>query len=405
MPDFAYVARDMTGRKVTGMVSAANEREAAAQLATRSLLPIEIKMQRNATEAAKTRFGFGGRVRGQVMAATLAQLSSLLRAGVPMLRALNLLAEQSSNPTLGKVLKDVRDRVEEGEPLAGAMARHPKVFNTLAISMVRAGAEGGFLEDALDRVAQFTEIQEDLKGRTMGALAYPMLLMVIGTLIVAVLLIVFVPKFDVMFAALRRKGEMPELTEMLLGFSRFLATYWWMMLLGLAGSYFLMRSQLETERGRRFMDRWKLKVPLAGPVFESLAVARWCRVSGTLLAGGVPILRTLDISRDAAGNVILAEAVDQAAENVKSGETLATPLKASGHFPNDITEMILVAEESNTLDSVLVQIADGLEKRTFRKLDLLVRLIEPVMLLILASVVLCVVLALLLPIIKSNSAI
>ncbi len=405
MPDFAYVARDMTGRRVTGLVPAANEREAAVQLAGRSLMPIELKLQRNAAESARTRFGFGGRVRGQVMAATYAQMASLLRAGVPMLRALNLLAEQSSNPTLAKVLKDLRDRVEEGETLASAMARHPRVFNNLGISMVRAGAEGGFLEDALDRVAQFTEIQEDLKGRTMGALAYPMLLSVIGTVIVSVLLIFFVPKFDKMFASLRRRGEMPEMTEMLLGFSQFLQSYWWVIALSIVGLFFLLRYQLSTDRGQEVADKLKLKLPMAGPVFESLAVARWCRVTGTLLAGGVPILRSLDISRDAVGNRVLASAVDQAAENVKSGETLAAPLKASGHFPTDITEMISVAEESNSLDSVLVQIADGLEKRTFRKLELLVRLIEPLMLLILAAVVLCVVLALLLPIIKSNSAV
>jgi general secretion pathway protein F/type IV pilus assembly protein PilC len=348
--------------------------------------------------------GFGGRVRGQVMAATYAQLASLLRAGVPMLRALNLLADQSSNAVLSKVLSDIRDRVEEGEPLAAAMARHPKVFNNLGVSMVRAGAEGGFLEDALDRVAQFTEIQEDLKGRTIGALAYPILLSIFGTGIVTILLVFFVPKFDPLFASLRRRGEMPQLTEILLAISHLLGTYWWLILATLGGLGWLINWQIQTERGKKFVDTVKIKLPAAGAICLSLAVARWCRVLGTLLAGGVPILRSLDISRGAAGNLVLAQAIDEATENVKSGETLAGPLKASGHFPSDITEMILVAEESNTLDSVLIQIADGLEKRTFRKLELLVRLIEPVMLLLMAAVVLFVVLALLMPIVKSNSA-
>ena len=404
MPDFAYTARDTMGRKVSGTVPAATEREAASQLAGRSLLPIELKAIRSGANVASTRLGMGGRVRGQLMAAVYAQLASLLRAGVPMLRALNLLAAQSSHATLSRVLGDVRDRVEEGEPLANAMARHPKVFNFLGVSMVKAGAEGGFLEDALDRVAQFTEIQEDLKGRTIGALAYPILLSAFGTAIVTVLLVFFVPKFDPLFASLRKRGEMPQLTEILLGISHFLSTYWWLILAVIGGLMWLANWQYQTERGKRFVDKMKIKVPLAGSLFLSLAVARWCRVLGTLLAGGVPILRSLDISRGAAGNLVLADAINEAAENVKTGATLAAPLSACGHFPTDITEMILVAEESNTLDTVLVQIADGLEKRTFRKLELLVRLLEPIMLLVMAAIVLFVVLALLMPIVKANSA-
>jgi general secretion pathway protein F/type IV pilus assembly protein PilC len=404
MPDFAYVARDAMGRRLTGTLSADTEREVLTSLAGRSLFPVEIKAVRNSSAATKSRFGFGGRVSAQMMATTLSQLASLLRAGVPMLKSLNLLTEQARHQTLKGVLKDLRDRVEEGEPLYNCMARHPRVFNNLAVSMVRAGSEGGFLEDALDRVAQFTEIQEDLKGRTMGALAYPILLTVFGTIIVTVLLVFFVPKFDPLFDNLRDRGTMPKTTEALLGFSGFLQAYWWLILGSVVGLFILFRSQVETDRGRRALDLFKLRTPMVGPIFQSLAVARWCRVLGTLLAGGVPILRSMEISRGAIGNLILSDAVDNAAENVKKGETLASPLRASGRFPMDITEMILVAEESNTLDSVLVQVADGLEKRTFRKLELMVRLVEPIMLLIMAAVVLFVVMALLMPIVMANSA-
>lgn len=401
MPEFAYVARDMTGRRVTGTLSAGTEREASAELAGKSLFPIEVK------QSARAAAGLGfsrRRVKGQVMAVFYGQLASLLRSGVPMLRALALLQEQAVNPRLAEVLDDVRRRVEDGEPLGNAMARHDRVFSDMAINMVRAGTEGGFLEEALERVSEFTELQEDLKGRTASALAYPVFLSVVGTIIVGVLLVFFVPKFGEIFGRLREKGELPAMTDMLLGFSDFLQSYGLFLLAALIGLVLLLRAQLQTDRGRLVADRLKIKLPIVGGILLSLAVARFCRVLGTLLANGVPILRSLDISKDAAGNRVLSATIHDAAENVQSGDTLSHPLGTSGHFPADVTEMISVAEESNTLDRVLIQIADGLEKRTFRRLDLFVRMLEPVMLLVLAGIVLFVVMALMLPVIKSSSA-
>jgi type II secretory pathway component PulF len=398
MPDFAYVARDATGQRVTGIVAAATEREALNILGGQSLFPLEVK-----SKAPEKDFGFGGKVRGQVLAVTFAQMAALLRSGVPLLRSLRVIRDQSSSKNLKAILTDIHDRVEDGATLAEAMARHPKVFGELPVSMVRAGGEGGFLEEALERVAQFTEEFEDLKARTAGALAYPMFLAVAGTLIVAGLMVFFVPKFAMMFDRLRARGELPVTTDLLLWVSEMMRSWGWLILIAGFGAFLLVKAQIATPRGRLIWDRFKLAIPIVGGVFQNLAVARFCRVLGTLLRNGVPILKSLEIARDAAGNRVLSIAIERASENITSGEKLATPLRASGYFPADVVEMIAVAEEANTLDEVLVGIANGLEKTTSRRLDLFVRLLEPMMLLILAGFVLFVVFGLLLPVIKMSS--
>jgi general secretion pathway protein F/type IV pilus assembly protein PilC len=396
VPEFAYIARNMQGVKVSGTVSANSEREALLALSGQSLFPVSVTSQQEKAPA----ISFGRGVSGQLVAQMYAQLGALLRSGVPLLRSLKVMREQTSNVTLRGVLDDVHARVEEGDTLAEAMARHPRIFGEMGINMVRAGGEGGFLEDSLERVAQFTEQQDDLKSRTMGALAYPAVLFTIGSCIVTVLIIFFVPKFAEMFDRLRDQGEMPALTEALLWFSGTLRRYGLFILLAIVGGLLWLRSHLQTEGGKRQLDYFKLKAPMYGKIAKALAVARFCRVLGTLLKNGVQILRALEISSAAAGNIVLAEAITKASENISSGNSLSRPLAASGHFPSTVIEMISVAEEANTLDTVLVEIAEGLERRTFRQLDLMVRLLEPIMLLVMACIVLLVVIALLLPIFK-----
>jgi general secretion pathway protein F/type IV pilus assembly protein PilC len=346
---------------------------------------------------------FQRRVNGQLMAITYSQLSALMRSGVPLLRAIGVIRDQTSHRGLKTVLDEVYHRVEEGATLADAMARYPRVFNELAVNMVRAGGEGGFLEEALERVAKFTEQFEDLKGRTTGALAYPVFLAVVGTTIVTVLIVFFVPRFAEVFENLRAKGEMPALTEWLLWFSNTIRGMWPVFLVGTVALVVFVRGRLATENGKKMADAIKIRIPLVGPVFLSLAVARFCRVLGTMLRNGVPILKSLEVSRDATGNRVLAQAIEEASENISGGQSLAAPLRACGHFPTTVVEMISVAEESNTLDTVLVEIADGLEVRTQRRLELAIRLLEPMMLLCMAGVVLIVVLALLLPAIKMST--
>ncbi len=399
MPDFTYLARNGDGEKVSGRIVAATQREAASLLSGRALFPVKVEAEKT-SGSLRIR-----RVSGQVMANSYAQLAGLLRSGVPLLRSLSVLKDQSSNKSLRIVLEDVHHRVEDGSNMADAMERHPKVFSEMATNMVRAGGEGGFLEDVLDHVAQFTEQQEDLKSRTLGALAYPIFLGSVGTIVVVSLLVFFVPSFADLFDRLRERGELPAATDLLLLTSVTLQKWGLVILIGLVvlGAY--IRNQMATESGRLLTDRIKLQLPLLGSVFQNLAVARFCRVLGTLLHNGVPILTSLEISRKAASNRILSAAVSEASENISAGESLAEPLAQSGYFPRDVVEMIAVAEESNTLEKVLVNIADGLERTTSRRLELTVRLLEPIMLLIMAGVVLFVVIALLLPILKMSSAV
>ena len=238
----------------------------------------------------------------------------------------------------------------------------------------------------------------------MGALAYPIFLAVFSAAIVSVLVVFFVPKFEVLFSRLRERGELPFLTDWLLWLSNTISNYGLLLALAVALVIFVVRDRLTTDAGRWFLDRWRLKVPQAGTIYRNLAVSRFCRVLGTLLSGGVPIVRALKISADSTGNRVLTAAINEAAENITAGESLAAPLQASGQFPSDVVEMVGVAEQSNTLETVLTDIADSLERQTWRRLDLFVRLVEPVMLLVMASAVLVIVVALLLPMLKSAMA-
>lgn len=399
MPEFAYVARDASGQKKTGVLTANSQQDVLLQLDALRLLPTEITVAKAAGSLNNKK------VSGQVMATTYNQMAALLRSGVPLLRSLTVLANQTKKPALKGVLEEIKAKVEDGEPLPTSMSRYPRVFSDMAVNMVRAGNEGGFLEESLERVASFTEQQEDLKGRAIGAFAYPIFLGGVGVSVVTVLIIFFVPRFEPLFKSLRDKGELPAATDFLLNLSNFLQGYWWVIAGAIIAGLLGIVKFLHTDAGKYWFDWLKIKFPLFGSIFLALSVARFCRVLGTLLHNGVPILKSLDISSRAAGNRILCDSIRKASENITAGQRLAAPLAASGHFPSQVVEMISVAEESNTLEKVMVQISDSLEKTTFRRLDILVRLIEPIMLLVMASVVFFIVLALMVPLLRSSSTV
>jgi len=397
MPDFYYTARDATGQRVTGTLAAGSRGEAVATLGTRDLFPIEVRDAAPTAAAERIR-----RVPAQLLATTYGQMADLLRSGVPLLRMLEVLRQQTSHAGLSAVLERLHHHVEQGSTLAEAMARFPQIFGEMCISMVRAGNEGGFLEEALAQVARFTEAQEDFRKRTIGAIAYPVLLSLLGSVVVVVLMVFFVPKFGNLFADLEQRGELPMLTGWLLAASAAMR-HWFLLAIGaLVAAVWGARRWLATPSGRHWRDRTVLRLPVVGGIFLSLAVARFCRVLGTLLKNGVPILRGLEISSDATANRVLTEAIQKATENISAGQSLAGPLGASGQFPPMVVEMISVAEEANNLEAVLVDIADSLENRTWRRLDLAVRLLEPILLMLLAGVVLLLAIALLLPILKMS---
>ncbi|MCA9051061.1 MAG: type II secretion system F family protein [Planctomycetaceae bacterium] len=403
MPEFDYIARELTGKQVTGTLTAGSEKDALAALQGQNLFPVRVGL----SEATRRQAVVGSRrVPGRFLTIFYNQLADLLRSGVPLLRSLQLLEDQTSHPALRLVVQDIREQIADGMRLNDAMKRHPKAFNSLTVSMVRAGEEGGFLEDVLARVATFNDHQEELRSRVTGAMIYPVVLMGVGTIIISVLLVWFVPKFSEIFGRMRDQGKLPWATTALLSFSDQLQQSWYIIVPALAmtafGVYYYVWAS-DNPEVRRQVDQWKLKLPGLGPIVQNLAVARFCRMLGTLLGNGVPILQSLKIAKDASGNQVLSQAIGQAADNVSGGKSLAVPLRASGQFSREIVEMISIGEEANNLEKVLIGIADSLEKYTSRKIDVVVRLLEPFMLLIMAAIVGFVIAGLLLPIMNMSS--
>jgi general secretion pathway protein F len=402
MPDFAYIARELTGREVRGTVSANSEQEALASLAGQSLFPSQLKVAAGTETPLGQR---GRRVPASKLATMYSQLGDLLESGVPLLRSLDLLRQQATGSPLFGVLDDVRTQVGDGMRLADAMRRHPRVFNELTVSMVRAGEEGGFLEESLQRVSVFVTNQEELKAKVLGAMIYPLFLAGMGTLIVTGILIFLVPKFEPIFERYREEGTLPLATHILLWISDGVATKGVYLLVAILFATWWLRGWLATEQGRWAFDVFRLKAWGAGPITRDLAVARFCRVLGTLLQNGVPILGSLRIAKDATGNRVLSQAIGAAAENISGGKSLARPLAASKQFPPDVMEMISVGEEANNLEKVLLGISDKLERHSQRKLELFVRLLEPVLLLLGGLVILFMAIAIMLPVLNSSSTI
>lgn len=402
MPDFQYVARELSGRQIVGTLSAQSEREALQSLAAKSLFTVKISPVQSTQVEQRLA---ARRVPPRMLATLFSQMSDLLRAGVPLLRSIELLQRQTKNQALKRVLEGVRNRVADGGRLADSMKEHPNAFNKLTVSMVHAGEEGGFLEDSLSRVAVFTEHQEELKSKVVAAMSYPLVLMVLGTIVVVGMIVFFVPGFEPMFDSMKQTGSLPWATTVLLAISNILQKWWWAVLLGIGAAIAGIQYGLATPEGQIFLDKVKLRAPGIGYVTRSLGISRFCRVLGTLLHNGVPLLQALNIAKDATGNRVLSDAIAKAAENVSSGKTLAQPLAASKQFPSDVLEMIAVGEEANNLENVLIGVADKMEKATNRQLDLVVRLLEPLMLVIMAGAILFLLIALMLPIFQSSGVV
>ena len=399
MAEFTYTARNAAGKNTSGVIVAGSKREVFSLLRERALYPMRVDEARGPIRF----WPKSKRIKAELLANNLTQLADLLQNGVSLMAALHVLVEQSSHEVMTEVLTDVRDKVAEGIPFDAALARHPEIFGELAISMVRAGSEGAFLEDALKRTADFLEMQEEMKGQVVGAMAYPAFLAVAGGLVTVVLIVFFVPKFAELFESLKKGNGLPGPTIALLAISDFLGAYGLFLAAGMVGLFFWVRKRLQTDSARFLVDKFKNKLPAVGPIFLSTALSRFCRVLGTLLTNGVPLLRALEISSDATGNRVLAEAISSSAKNISSGETLSRPLQDCGLFPKPIMAMISIAEESNNLEKVLINIADGIDRRIGRQLNVMVRLLEPSMLMILGAVVLFVLTALLLPVFEMSS--
>jgi len=396
MPKFQYTARNLSGGKVSGNVEAEGEIAAARLLENRELFPIDVW----SPEAGGSATSFRRRISSRDLGVMYGQLSDLLASGVPLLRSLKSLVKSTVNKRLAVVLREIHNEVADGQSLHKSMAGHQDIFPTLHTVMVQAGERASFLDDVLESLSVFLERLDELQGKVLGALVYPTMLVLLGGSVMIGALVFFVPKFEPMLAGI----DKPMPTEIVFLLSESVRRYWLIIAAGIGGLIAFFWSVLQSQAGKQAMERWRLKIPVAGNALRMVAITRFCRILGTMLANGVPILQALAISRDATGSALLAKNIDEAIENVRAGEPLTEPLKAGGMFPEQVIAMISVAEESNQMQKVLLQIADSVERRTNQQVDQAVRLIEPAILCLVAAGIGFLALGLLLPIFTMASS-
>ncbi len=405
MTDFAYTAKSTTGEKRSGTIAAASRSEAMQRLRSQSLFPMTLVDQK-VGKSPLASFSLPVRVTKEQTADFCGQLADLLSNGVAMLESLKILAEATENPRLKVISMRIHEAVSQGDSLDVAMSKESAMFSELTLSMVRAGQEGAFLEEALQRTAMFLRKQDEMRSKIIGALAYPIILGIVGSIITTLMVVFLVPKFQPFFDRLEQNGTgLPLITIVLLGTSHLMLNYGVFVLLGMSAIGVGVYRAIKTTTGRRIVDQLKLKTPMVGSIFHDAAVSRACRVLGTMLRNGVPLLRSLRISSESTGNTLLAEAMMKSVENVTAGDTLSKPLAASGLIPPQVMAMIRVAEESNTLDEVLIKIADRIDNRIERRLEVIVRMIEPMMLILIGGMVMFVIVGVLLPVFDLNSSV
>lgn len=392
MPTFRYTAMTAAGERVTGELVGASQQAALAELEGRRLVPVRIAESEASPLGPRRR-----RVSTRAMATAYAQVSDLLRAGVPLLRALRVLAGQKSNPRLAECFESLAEDVAQGTDLASAMSARPETFPPVHVAMIRAGEKGGFLEQVLARLGALLAAQAELRGRVIGSLIYPGVLASVGVLILSGVFTFFVPQFEPMFEQLREKGRLPATTRLVLAIGHLLGDHIWLVGVFLfLGAAIIWRFWRDPSLRRRVAE-YQTRIPVLGPLLRDLALTRVLRVLGTMLQNAIPMLSSLQIARDAAGVPALERAVENAAESVRHGQSLAAPLAESGLIATDIVEMISVGEAANSLDTVLLTIADTLDRRIERQLGTAVKLVEPLILMVLAGFVGLVAVALILP--------
>jgi general secretion pathway protein F len=390
---FRYTARNSTGGRISGSLEADSEGAVMRFLEEKSLFPVAVSSEGGAAE--KTKKGFLKRgVRNRDIGTMYGQLADLIGSGVPLLRALDSLVRSTPNVKLVAILRELRGQVADGKSLTEAVRSFPETFPPLHTAMIQAGERAAFLEDVLRGLAGFVERIDELRSKVMGALIYPALLVTLGVTIMFGALVFFVPKFEPLLA----NAKKPAPTVLIFAMSTAVRSYWWAIALGLAGGASVLVQSFRGHNSRRTLEKLQMKIPVAGEAMRMLAITRFCRILGTMLANGVPLLQALKISKDATGSTLMADQIGAATESVRDGKSLSTPLSAGGLFPDQVLAMIMVAEESNKLDKVLLQIADTVERRTNRQVDQAVKLIEPAILCLVAACIGFLALGLLLPI-------
>ncbi len=422
MANFQYSALDAKGEQTTGAVTASTEAEAIQQLRAQGLYPTQINEEgkgkkggkaapkakgKVAPKAKAAKGATGGRVKPKSLMIFTRQLATLIDSGLPLLRSLTVLEKQEPNPVLRATVSALAENVQSGSTFSESLAQHPKIFNKLYVNMVKAGELGGVLEIVLNRLAEYQEKAQKLKNKIVSAMVYPVIVMFIAVAILIFLMIFIVPKFKEMFS--NTEQTLPLISQIVFGMSEFFLArpfivpnvVFVFIVFGIG--VFLFNLWGRTAGGRRIIDNMKLKMPILGDIQRKSAVSRFSRTLGTLVTSGVPILQALNITRDTAGNVVISRAIEKVHEAVKEGETIVTPLQASGVFPNMVISMVDVGEETGQLPEMLLKVADVYDDEVDNAVTALTSILEPIMIVILALIVGSVVFALFLPLIKMIS--
>lgn len=425
MPQFQFTAADAKGEQLSGTVDANSEAEALEQIKGQGYYPLQIVEAgkgtlKTAKKSAKKKGGkkgkaaagpkgkarTGGRIKPKQLMIFTRQLATLIDSGLPLLRGLTVLAKQEPNPVLRGTLNSLADSVQSGSTFSEALAQHPKIFNKLYVNMVKAGELGGVLEVVLVRLAEYQEKAQKLKNKIVSAMVYPVIVMFIAVAILIFLMLVIVPRFEAMFEEMDNT-DLPTISKVVFGTSKFFLSasvgvipnvVWFLLAVVLIVIGF--NAWGKTKGGRQAIDTLKLKAPIFGDIQRKSAVARFSRTLGTLVTSGVPILQALNITRDTAGNVVISGAIDKVHGAVKEGESIVTPLQASGVFPGMVISMVDVGEETGQLPEMLLKVADVYDDEVDNAVTALTSILEPIMIVILALVVGSVVFALFLPLIK-----
>ena len=408
VPVYSYTALNSKGKNVKGILDAENAKAAKAKLRQDSLFPTDI---REVSEEKAVR-GKGlsmeidfksmrGKVKLQDLAMAVRQLATLTGAGIPLVSALSALSNQVEDVVLKKALSQVREKVNEGSGFANALKEFPKIFSPLFVNMVNAGENSGTLDLVLGRLADFPEPQVEMRNRIRSAMVYPIMMAIIGTGIVAYLVAFVIPKISLIFEGMHK--ALPAVTLALLGFSHFIGSYWYLILIFLGGMTYLFRRWKTTEKGNLRFDQLMLKIPIFGVLVLKIAVSRFTRTLATLLKSGVPIMSAMEIVKNVVANKVLEKAIETARENVKEGEAIGKPLERSGVFPPVVIHMITVGEQTGELENMLFRVADAYDSEVQTTINGLTSIFEPIMLLVMAGFVGFTVIAIMLPIMDMTS--
>ena len=415
MSTYSYSAVNAGGKTAKGTMAAASQQEALERIRDMGFFPTKVAEQsppatpaqrvlrhagrlslRSGTATSATRPR--GRIKPQQLATFTRQLATLQQAGLPLLRGLRLLHEQEENRRFKPVIAGLSAGIEGGASFSEALAQYPRVFDRLYVNLVKAGEMSGALEVTLNRLAAFMEKSGRIRGKVKAALFYPAAVLSAAAGVMALMLLVIVPRFQAVFADLSGSNRMPEFTRIVIGISDAVRTHF-VLGLGLAAALaFGLKFAVNTRAGRRAFDRFKLRMPLLGPVFRKLAVARFTRTLGTLVSSGVPILQALTIVKDSAGNVVLAGLAEKVRASVEEGESIAGPLRGSGIFPAMVVGMVDVGEQTGALPEMLNKVADNYEEEADNAVTAMTSLLEPLLIVFLAVVVGSIVIAMFLPI-------